>query len=69
MPAMIWWQARPMLAVAYDWLALAGYGALAVAGVVVALWLGADWGVRMGVVVVYGAVVGLCEYRYLRRWR
>ncbi len=69
MPVMIWWQARRMLAVAYAWWLMAGYGVLAVACIVVALWLGGDWGARMGVVVGYVAVVGLCEYRYLWRWR
>ena len=67
MPALIWWQARRMLVVPYAWGMMGGYVVLAVGAVVLALWLGADWGVRMGVVAVYGAVVGLCEYRYLRR--
>jgi hypothetical protein len=40
---------------------------LAVGAVVLAIWLGADWGVRLGVVIGYGVVVGLYEYRLLRR--
>jgi hypothetical protein len=67
MPSMIWWQARRMLAVAYAWWLMAGYGVLAVGAVVLAVWLGADWGVRLGVVIGYGVVVGLYEYRLLRR--
>lgn len=67
MPSMIWWQARRMLAVAYAWWLMAGYGVLAVAGVLLAVWLGADWGVRLGVVIGYGVVVGGYEYRLLRR--
>jgi hypothetical protein len=67
MPSMIWWQARRMLAVAYAWWLMAGYGVLAVGAVVLAVWLGADWGVRLGVVIGYGVVVGGYEYRLLRR--
>ena len=66
MPSMIWWQARRMIAVAYDWRALTGYVLLAVAGVLMALWWGADWSVRIGAVIGYGALVGLYEYRLLR---
>jgi O-antigen/teichoic acid export membrane protein len=67
MPSMIWWQARRMLAVAYAWWLMAGYGVLAVGAVVLAIWLGADWGVRLGVVIGYGVVVGGYEYRLSRR--
>ena len=67
MPSMIWWQARRMLTVAYAWWLMAGYGVLAVAGVLLAMGLGADWVVRLGVVIGYGVVVGGYEYRLLRR--
>jgi acyl dehydratase len=70
MPSMIWWQARRhadrALCVGAD-----GWGTtlLAVGAVVLAVGLGADWGVRIGAVVGYGALVGWYEYRLLRHVR
>jgi O-antigen/teichoic acid export membrane protein len=69
MPSMIWWQARRMLTVPYAWALMAMYVVLAVAGVILAVWLGADWGVRLGVVIGYGVVVGGYEYRLWRHAR
>lgn len=69
MPAMIWWQARQMLVVVYDWFALMGYAAVGLVGVGLAVWAGADWGVRLGVIAGYSMLIGWCEYRYLRGWR
>ncbi len=69
MPSMIWWQARRMLTVPYAWGLMAMYVVLAVGAVVLAVWLGADWGVRIGVVLGYGALVGGYEYRLWRHAR